>query len=191
MSKETEAEAAVEELFLKMRERSSFMIDLAYSALLYDNIDIAKEVDILEEEMDEMCDDALWLSLTMPEEKGFAMIKLAIVVEELADGAREMADIVLRDVDIHPILEMSIRDSDEIITRVSVENGSLLSNRKLEELELETRTGMSVLAIRKGRKWIFDPDEKERIDPGDVMILKGPLEGEKGIISMAKAENNR
>lgn len=184
MSSELEAEEKVEKLFLEMRERSSFMIDLAYSALLYDNMDIAREVDILEEGMDEMCDDLLWLALEMAEEKGFAMIKLAIAIEELADGAREMADVVLRDVGIHPILGMSIRDSDEIITRVQVEEGSRLSDRSLEELE--TSSGMRVLAMRKGRRWIFDPDEREKAEPGDVMILSGPLEEEEEVLKMAK-----
>ena len=186
MSSEEEAEVEVEELFLRMRERSRLMIDLAYSSLLYDNVDIAREVDVLEEEMDEMCDDAMWLALSIPEEKGFAMIKLAIAVEELADGAREMADVVLRDVDIHPILSMSIRDSDEIITRISVEEGSPISNRRLGEVELETRTGMRVLAIRKGKRWVFDPDGGERTNAGDVLILKGPLNGEEDVLSMAK-----
>ena len=44
----------VESMLLELKDTSEFMVDLAYSSLLYNNVEIAEEVIFLEGKMDEL-----------------------------------------------------------------------------------------------------------------------------------------
>ncbi len=173
-----------EEIFLEIKENSDFMIDLAYSALLYNNKDLAEEVNILEEETDKLYDELLRICFKLEDEdKALSMVKLAISAEEIADAAREIADVVLRGVGIHEVFELSLRDSDEIITRVQIGENSGLKDKKIEDIESET--GFWTIAIKRNNRWLFDPKDEEVSIPGDTLILKGALEGEKRLMELA------
>jgi uncharacterized protein with PhoU and TrkA domain len=45
--------------------------------------------------------------------------------------------------------------------------------KTLEELDLATNTGVKVIAIRRGKRWIFDPDEDTKVFPNDILIGRG------------------
>ena len=47
----------IESMLLELKDTSEFMIDLAYSSLLYNNSEIAEEVEFLEKKMDELSAD--------------------------------------------------------------------------------------------------------------------------------------
>ena len=52
-----------------------------------------------------------------------------------------------------------------------------LAHRSLADVELPSRSGMRVVAIRRGKEWITDPDGDEMLLPGDVLFLRGPPGG--------------
>jgi uncharacterized protein with PhoU and TrkA domain len=170
-----------EELFLEMKDTSELMVDLAYSALLYNNKKIAQEVYNLEERMDKLNQRLQRHAVTTVSktnaDKALALIQLAGSVEVIADSAREIADVVLRDIPLHPILKMSIRASDVIITRVEVSKKSILAGKRLGETRLASETGMWVIALRRGEKWIYGPDENTLVKSGDVLFARGPEDG--------------
>ena len=122
----------IEEQFLELKDTSELMIDLAYSALLYDNEEIAKEVLILEDDVDKLNykiqRTAFNVSLEDKKvDKALAIIRLANSIEAIADAAMEIADVVLRDIEPHPIFKMSVMDSDVIITKTPVSKSSFLA----------------------------------------------------------------
>ncbi|WP_297501736.1 TrkA C-terminal domain-containing protein, partial [Thermococcus sp.] len=43
----------------------------------------------------------------------------------------------------------------------------------LDELDLPANTGTWVIAIRRGKRWIFNPDEDTKIFPNDTLIARG------------------
>jgi uncharacterized protein with PhoU and TrkA domain len=186
----------IEDLFLEIKDTSELMVDLAYSALLYDNIDIAEEVRLLEECVDGWNYQIQRVALSTAIEdknidKALALIRLASSTEAIADAAMEIADVVLRDMDPHPILKMSIMDSDVIITRAPVAKNSILVNKTLGELRLMTETGMWIIAIKRGTNWIYGPDENSKIEEGDVLIARGPKEGEKDFITITNGKKRK
>lgn len=181
----------IEALFLELKDTSELMIDLAYSALLYDNEDIAKEVLVLEEVVDKLNykiqRKAFLVSLEDKKvDKAVAMIRLAYSIEAIADAATEIADVVLRDIEPHPIIKMSVMDSDVIITRTSVSQSSPLANKTLGQTKLMTDTGMWVTAIKRGKSWIYGPDENTTIRKGDVLFARGPPEGEPELVQLTQ-----
>lgn len=182
---------SVEEIVLEIKDKSELMIDLAYSSLLYDNRTIAKEVYDLEDMIDVLYKNLQVKTLELVENKklsvndALSVLRLAEAGEQIADAAQEIADVELRDVELHPILKLSIRDSDVVFTRVEVVDGSILANKTLGELKLSSETGMVVIAMRHDKRWLYGPNKNTMIDPGDILFAKGPEDGEKHLIELA------
>ena len=189
-------EKTVEDIVLEIKDKSELMIDLAYSSLIYDNTTIAKEVYDLEDMIDGLYKSLQRQTLEQVENKklsvndALTVLRLAEAAEQIADAAQEIADVELRDVELHPILKMSIRDSDVVFTRAQVKDNSILCNKTLGELKLASETGMMVIAMRHGDKWLYGPNKNSRIDSGDILFAKGPEDGEKHLIDLATSKTN-
>ncbi len=184
----------VEEIVLEMKDKSELMIDLAYSSILYDSEKLAKEVYDLEDLVDLLYQTMQKKTLEKISNKkisvsdALAILRLGEAGEQIADAAQEIADVELRDVELHPIIKMSIRESDQVFTRVEVLPDSILSNKTLGELKLASETGMMVIAMRHENKWLYGPNKDTKIEPGDILFAKGPNDGEEHLISLAKGE---
>jgi uncharacterized protein with PhoU and TrkA domain len=72
---------------------------------------------------------------------------------------------------------MVMEESDKSIVRVVVDEKSDIANNSLGDLLLVNRTGMRVIAIRRGTSWIYGPDKHTTILPNDTLILKGTEAG--------------
>ena len=185
----------IEDKLLRMKDTSELMIDLAYSALLYNNKQIAKEVYHLEDLIDELYNDIQYSAVSDTAKKNpnvaLTLIRLATSIEMIADSARGIADVVLRDIEPHPIVKMSILESEVIISKTQVKRGSKMVNCNLGKLRLASETGIWVIAIRRGKEWIFGPDENTDIKTGDILIARGPEESEKGLLRLARGNLGR
>jgi len=187
-------EMNAEELVLEIKDKSELMVDLAYSSLLYDNQRIAKEVYDLEDVVDRLyhlvqeksVEEARNEDITVPD--AVALLRLAVAGEMISDAAQDIADVVLRDVELHPILKESLREADVVFTRVEVKKGSMLATKTLGELKLSSETGMTVIAMRHGVCWLYGPNKNTRIDEGDILFAKGPEDGEKALKELAGYE---
>ncbi len=186
-----------EDILLEIKDKSELMVDLAYSSLLYDNKDIAKEVYDLEDLIDNLYTKIQRKSLEevkkgrLSIDDALTMIRLAESGEKIADAAQEIADVELRDVELHPVLKMSILESDEVFTRVKVKSSSVLCGKTLDELKLASETGMSVIAMRHKNRWIYGPDKNKHIHADDVLYANGPADGKKHLINLAYGKTKK
>ena len=187
-------EIDLEDLILEVKDKSELMIDLAYSSLLYDNRRIAQEVYDLEEYVDSLHQTIYRIILNdlkkgeIDVDEALVLLRLVDSGEQIADAAQEIADVELRDVELHPIIKESIKESDTVFTRVEVSESSILCNKTLGEIKLASETGMTVIAIRRGNKWKYGPDGDTKILAGDVLFAKGPPDGEKILIDIASGK---
>jgi uncharacterized protein with PhoU and TrkA domain len=172
-------------LILDMKDTSELMIDLAYSALLFNNLKIAEEVYHLEDYIDSMNKKVQSFAIKEVSKENpdaaLTYIRLAGSIEVIADSAREIADVVLREIEPHPILSRSIRESEVIIVSVKVHPNSIFCNKTLGKIRLASETGMWVIAIRRKNKMLFGPDENTVIKPRDVLFTRGPVSSESTI----------
>lgn len=177
-------------LLLELKDTSELMVDLAYSALLYDNEDIADEIFSMEEIADDLEKELQISAMNDMREhadpkKSFVIIRLADAMEKIADAAVSIADVVLRDIERNPVVSLSLQDSKVTITSVSVAQGSALAGRSLGEIKLASQSGMWVIAIRRDRRYIYGPDENTILNKDDLLIARGPKEGESVLRKMA------
>ncbi|MEM2108162.1 MAG: TrkA C-terminal domain-containing protein [Candidatus Bathyarchaeia archaeon] len=180
------------ERFVELKNTSELMIDLAYSSLMLNSKELAEEVQRLEEYVDQLHTDFEHLALTSDfkkeEASGFlGLIRLGVATEKIADAAAEMAEVVLRGIEPHPILKLTIREAEETVTQVCVTAGSPLVNRTLREARVHEETGMWVLVIRRGEKSLR-PRPDTIIQLGDILLASGYAEGVEDLKKLASPE---
>ena len=168
---------------VELKDTSEMMMDLAYSALLLNSRHLAEEVLMLEDRMDRLHTEFELLVLQgrgEPEEaRGLlGLIRMGVVTERIADAAAEIAEVVLRSGEAHPVLKMVIQDAEETVERVEVAEGSPVVGKTLKEARIPEETGMWVLVIRRGERWIR-PRPSAVIQAGDMIIASGYAEGEE------------
>ena len=177
---------------VELKDTSELMMDLAYSSVLMNSRELAEEVQELEEHVDNLHTEFELLVLSSgfkPEEsKDFlGLIRLGVVAERIADAAAEISEVVLRGLEPHPILKLVIEEAEETVTRVQVAKKSSLVGKNLRDAQLPEETGMWVLAIRRGKKWLR-PQPSSIIRAGDLLIASGYTEGEEDLRRLASGE---
>lgn len=183
----------IERMLLEVKDTSELMIDLAYSSLLYNNHEIAEEVLFMEEMVDEMVNQIQERAIGRVLEDGdvtkaMVVISLATTLEAISDAALQIADVVLRDVTAHPVFQMSVRDSDSIISTAKVSEASDLAHSSIGGLKLSSICGMRVIAIKRGMRFIFGPDKFTVMEPDDILIVRGPEDGEEYFRDLASGK---
>ena len=168
----------IKDCLVEMKNLSSLMVDLAFSSVMYNSEDIADEVYLLEEKMDELSLRVKRLTLNAAKheknpENLLSIIEVATINEQISDSAYEIAELVLRDVEPHPIIRKIMHDVEEEIGRVKVNRGSILIGKSLKQLKLPTKIGVRLIAIKRGSKYIYNPSKDEKIKEEDILIAVG------------------
>ena len=180
----------VKDILVEIKDKAELMIDLAYSAILYDNEELADDVFELEAYLNTLGYEVEIMTMVAartPEDAAqlTAILRVAQASEEIANAAKELADLVKRDVELHPALRNAIKEADETIIRMEVGKNSEMVEKTLSVLKLATNTGMQVFALRRGAEWIHKIGKKTAIKAGDVIIARGPREGVEPLIKLA------
>ncbi len=177
----SELERAVD-LLIEMKNLSEVAVGLAYSALLYYDSGLAREVVAIEDEMDNMryrTERWVLLAARHMDDPGRlrGMLHLSIASEAIADCAQEMVWMVEKGEEIHPVLSAAVGESDEVVSKLTVSQGSPADGQSLRALRLETETGMYALAVNRGGRWTYRPRETYVLRGGDSLLATGAPEG--------------
>jgi uncharacterized protein with PhoU and TrkA domain len=184
---------SVREALTEMKDVSEIMIDLAYSAALFNSHELAEEVLELEKRVDYLAyiiDMNTMLAARDAEDAQHltAVTTVAAATNKISDAAADIAAIVLKEIGIHPIVRKAFEKVEERLARAIVEPNSILANKKLGDLELAAKIGVDVIAIRRRREWTIDPKEEEKIMEGDVLIARGAPHGVDELKALAAAK---
>lgn len=174
---EIEVPTNVKDIFVEMKNTAELMVDLAYSAVLFKEKEMAEEVLELEEYLDllnyNLTVRAVLAARNMKEaEQITSILQMARAIDDISNAAADLAKMVLEE-KLHPLITEVILESEETIGKIVVSPDSILVGKTLDELDLSTNTGVWIIAIRRGKRWIFDPDEDTKIMPGDILIGRG------------------
>lgn len=166
-----------------LKNTSELMIDIAYSALLLNSRYLAEVTINMEERMDRLHIDFQKEVLSRTEEETdpkelIGIIRMGNVTERIADAASEIAEVVLRGVEPHPVLGMMIQDAEETVERVVVGSDSPVVGKTLKEAQVAEETGMWIFYIRRNDHWMR-AKPSTRLEPGDLVVASGYSEGEE------------
>ena len=184
----SELDRAVD-ILVEMKDLSEATVGLAYSSILFNNRSLAAEVGVLEARSDQLEDELeSWVLRAAPEARDVdelrGLIRLASASESICDAARDMTWYVEQGEPLHPVVQMALEETEETSAETIVQPGSPADGRSLGELQFETETGMFVLAIQRGARWIYRPRGVFTLQAGDRLISVGPDEGEDELIAL-------
>ncbi|PSQ44736.1 potassium channel protein [Halobacteriales archaeon SW_7_68_16] len=174
--------ASVKTLLAEMKDTAELLIDLSYSAVLLDSAEIAAEVRELEARMDVLqlrARMSLLVAARSPDDAEELAPVLGIVAaaEKISDAAGDIAKIVTEDIGLPDSIRAALPDTVEILVRATVADDAVLAGVTLGAANVETDTGVRVLAIRRGGEWLLDPEADTTIESGDVVLLRGSEAG--------------
>ena len=177
----TELDRAVD-ILVEMKNSAEVAVGLAYSSLLLNEPALAAEVATLETRSDALHDELeSWVLRAAPEARNpdelRGLLRLAYASEIIFDAARGMTRLVEAGEELHPVVAAALEASEEVSVETLVDPGSRADGATLKDLSVETETGMLVLAVQRGRRWIYRPRPRFELQAGDRVISIGPEDG--------------
>ena len=174
----------VRKLFVEMKNLSELMIDLAYSAALFNDRELAEDVFELESRVDTLTYllEMEIMVAARDAEDAEALVgvsKVASAADKISDAAADIAAIVTQNIGVHPIVSEIFEKVEERLTRAEVNESSVLVDKKIGELDLAARMGVDIIAIRRNKDWIINPKATEPLKSGDILIARGAPFGVK------------
>ena len=174
-----------------MKNVSELSVDLAYASVLFDDEELAREVLDLEVEVDALQSRLEAWTLQGAQEvddpvalRGF--LRLASSAELISDAALEITEGILRDIDAHPVIAESVRESEIAVRRVRVAEGSALDGGTVRRL-LTEHPGVSPVAIhRTDDEWVFYPGDDDHLARGDAVIVRGTWNATEELLGDAR-----
>ncbi len=170
---------SVKDVLVEMKDTAELLIDLSYSAVLHRNEELAAEVLQLEERMDVLelrARMSLLMAARSPTdaEQLAPVLSIVAATDQISDAAGDIAKVVLEDVHLPEAMRAALPEAVETLVRGVVTADSEYAGRTLKDINLESETGVRVIALRRGQDWILNPGPETRVEAEDVALLRGP-----------------
>lgn len=164
------------DILVDMKNSAEAAIGLAYSALALEDSSLASEVAAMETESNRIQDELEgWIvraaAVARDQEDLRGLLHLGNAAEEILDAARKLTSVVLGSQDLHPVLQLALEETEEVVGEVTVEEGIGADQEDIASIEL--RTGVSVLATQRQNHWSYRPRSSTVLLPGDRIIAIG------------------
>ncbi|HID74101.1 MAG TPA: potassium transporter TrkA [Thermoplasmata archaeon] len=172
----------IKEILTEMKDISETVVDLGYSAVVFNSEDIAEEVWNLEEEIDELLHELRVLAILAARnreeaEQMASILQVAAAAEKISDAAGDIVRLLEMDLGRRTFLTSLLAGADEKLRAVRISPGSSLDGRLVGELEIESETGVRIIAIRRRKRWIYEVDGDTRLKAGDYIVVRGVDDG--------------
>jgi len=181
------------DLVVELKNTSEIAVGLAYSAILLRDRKLASEVSVIEEASDELYHELEgWVlraaaEVSDPDDLR-GLIHISAASERIVDAAKSMTRLIEVDELPHPIIAHALAEADEIVVEAIVAPQSPMVGRMLGELRLHTETGMEVLAIQRGARWVYRPRSTRSLAAEDRLLAIGPEEGAAKLRDLCRDE---
>ena len=173
---------SVKAVLAEMKDTAELLIDLSYSAVLHGSADLAGEVLELESRMDELQLQArmsVMMAARSPEDAEQLAPVLGVIgaAEKISDAAGDIAKVVLEEVGLPDAIRAALPEAVETLVRAELSADSAYVGRTLAESNVETETGVRVIALRRGSEWLLNPDAGTTLRADDTLFLRGDEDG--------------
>jgi uncharacterized protein with PhoU and TrkA domain len=181
----------VRDLLIEIKDSSELMIDLAYSAALFNSKELAEEVLELEERVDTL---AYLLNMNImiaardaqDAQRLVGVFVVSSAADKISDAAADIATIVMQNIGIHPIVRQAFKKVAEHLVRVKIKQKSILTEVSLGKLELAAKIGVDIIAIKRDKAWKINPEKSEMLKKADLVIARGAPHGTDVLTKLAE-----
>ena len=181
---------SVKDLLTEMKDISEIIVDLAYSAVIFDCDDMGSEVVELEIKMDKLLYQirlaAMMATRTVEDaEQLSGILQVASMAENISNAAGDIVKLLEMNLEGRLILPMVLREADEKIKHIFVDKKSSIVNQFIGDLGVESETGARIIAVNRGKRWIYGVDRNFKFKANDRLIVRGVEDGLKEFITYA------
>jgi uncharacterized protein with PhoU and TrkA domain len=183
----------VRDILTEMKDTSEVIVDLAYAALVFDSQEMAEEVQHLERRMDILLYNirikAMLSARTKRDAEQLAgLLQVASAAEAISNAAGDIVNLLKYDSDKRPFLPIFLKEAEEKIKSLTLAEKSDMVNRTIGEMGVESETGMRIIALKRGKRWMYDPEPNNRLKAGDLLIVRGTDNGFEVLRSFASGD---
>jgi uncharacterized protein with PhoU and TrkA domain len=193
LTEEAELSHKARDLLSELMDSSELQLDLAYTALFFNDRDLAEDVIELQQKLENKYVDfeetTLKLAKVIPSpEKLWSLVRTGDHVKDIIDAASTIAEVVLKGLPMHPVIQSIFESSNETVRRIRVDPVSQLDEKTLGEVRLQEISGMRVICIKRGDGWVCGPGSGTTVKGGDILYVRGPAEGEHLVRNLASSQ---
>jgi len=183
----------VREILTEMKDISELILDLAYSALVLGSQEIADEVRFLEARMDTLNHlirlNTMVAARTIEDAEALVgILQVAASAEKISNAAGDIVNLLNTIPGVSSYVDLLLRETDERIFTLTIPKESPLNGKTIDDFDIEKETGLRILAIRRRKRWIYGPEDNQRLYSGDTLILRGVDEGFERLRAFAGGE---
>lgn len=184
---------SVKELLTEMKDLSELIVDLAWSSVLFDSPEMGDEVHHLEARMDSLVYHVRLQSMLAARTVDDAemlngILQVAEASEDIGNAAGDIVDLLDAPIEFRPYMPWILDKAEEKFKSLRVADDSVLAGQTLRDLQLESETGLRVIAIRRGDDWLYGPGGDAEILAGDRLIVRGTEDGYERLRPVAAGE---
>lgn len=180
---------SVRDILIEMKNISEKIVDLAFSSVMFDSEDIAREVLRLEDRVDDLL-TMLRMKVLMAAETArdarrlLPILSIAASMDEIADAAGDLAKMLLKGFKLHPVVLEALKMVDEVIVRIDVKYSSPLIGKTISQISRELNIDFTPLVLCRGGRTIISPDENVKLRQNDYIIVKTTALGAETLAKM-------
>lgn len=184
---------SVRDLLTELHTTSTLMVDLAYSAVLFNDNELAEEVIELEEKVSDLktfllMNTAIAIKDAEDAEAMVGIMRMGSVADMISHASGNIARIVLLGLGVDPYILEAFTKTQERLVRTKILPRSILAGKTLGKLRLETNIGINMITVRRGKELLMNPGSKTMLKEDDVLIARGSHVGVLELDKLAKGE---
>ena len=176
----------VKKLLMKMKDEASLVLDMAFYSLVYEDKDVAQEVERIDADLD---NDFNLLSIQLmvaardveDAEKLLPALRMGVAADWVSEAASDISAVVLKGYPVDNVVKAALEITEEVYLRIEV--NETLSGMSIKELK-ERYGAVDVIALRRGGVLIPNPSDDVILERGDIIIVRGNRDD---IMRMAKS----
>ncbi|MCS7139289.1 MAG: potassium channel protein [Candidatus Nezhaarchaeota archaeon] len=173
---------SVRELLIEIKNITERIVDLAFSSLMFNLEDVAREVLRLEERIDDLL-YMLFIRILMASETArdaerlAPILAIASAMENIANAAGDLAAVFLKGFKLHPVVYESLKEVEERVVSIKIKKSSKLAGKRISDISEELGVAVVPLVICRSNRRMINPPEDFILEPGDALIVKTVKKG--------------
>ncbi|MFW9772649.1 MAG: potassium channel family protein [Candidatus Heimdallarchaeota archaeon] len=168
--------------YVLITDISETMIELALASLFFNSYEVAEDVLEMEELMDGLNitfeKDLLDFAQLVENPRNLTgIMRIVFSCEQIADGAANIAENILKGFEPHVILQKAIEETQEVVVRETLSSDSYFKGKNYAQLQDKRyKRGFHIIAMKRENKWIYSFKPDFIFQEGDLLIGLGPKE---------------
>ncbi len=172
----------VRELLTELKDQSEVIVDLAYASLMYNSEEMSEKVYEIRDQIEELKYAIRVKTVLAARNKKDAqqmsgILQVAAAADRISHSAVDIASLLQVPAEKRPFITELIDESDEKIRITRIRPKSDMVGNTIGALEVESVTGMKIIALKNRQGWTYDPDYDMKLRAGDDIIVRGTANG--------------